>query len=213
MSCSFWGYSQSAFYQLATSNADSENYPEAIRLMKMSYEMDKLGTDCEEICLDELTRITNYYAQLNDIDSVLHYSNKSWGIVSKILETNPEIACCYGQNIVMSLYNSNCDALALQYGSSLMPVIENIQDSDFIISKTEWQQFLSGIYDSFRSVAESEFTSLDNALREYLNKDDLRNAQKVVEQFNGWIVQPGRTYKDLVSAWLALGAYYMRIGD
>lgn len=213
MSCSFWGYSQSAFYQLATSNADSENYPEAIRLMKMSYEIDKLGADCEEICLDELTRITNYYTQLNDIDSVIHYSNKSWEIVSKILETNPEIACCYGQNIVMSLYNSNCDALALQYGSSLMPVIENIQDSDFIIPKAEWQQFLSGIYDSFRSVAESEFTYLDNALREYLNKDDLRNAQKIVEQFNEWTQKPGRTYKELVSAWLALGAYYMRIGD
>lgn len=213
LSSSFLSYSQSAFYQLATSNADSENYHEAIRLMKMSYEMDKFGTDNEEICLDELTRITNYYTQLNDTDSVIHYSNKSWEIVSKMLNTNPEIACCYGQNIVISLYNSNCDALALQYGSSLMPALENAQDSDFIISKTEWQQFLSDIYDSFRSVAESEFTSLDNDLRDYLNKDDLRNAQKVVEQFNEWIKQPGRTYKDLVSAWLALGAYYMRIGD
>lgn len=213
MSCSLLSYSQSAFYQLAISNADSENYSEAIRLMKISYEMDKLGVDNEEICLDELSRIANYYTRLNDTDSVIHYSNKSWEIVSKILETNPEIACCYGQNIVISLYNSNCDALALQYGSSLMPVIENIQDSDFIIPKMEWQQFLSGINDSFRTVAESEFTSLDNALRDYLNKDDLRNAQSVVEQFNEWIVQPGRTYKDLVSAWLALGAYYMRIGD
>lgn len=213
MSSPFLCYSQSAFYQLATSNADSWNYSEAIRLMKISYEIDKSGIDGEEICLDELTRITYYYTQLNDTDSVIHYSNKSWEIVSKMLKTNPEIACCYGQNIVMSLYNSNCDALALQYGSSLMYVIENIQDSDYIISKTEWQQFLSDIYDPFRSVVESEFTSLDNALRDFLNKDDLRNAQKVVEQFNEWIKQPGRTYKDLVSAWLALGAYYMRIGD
>lgn len=213
MSCSFWGYPQSAFYQLATSNADSGNYTEAIRLMKISYEIDKSGIESEEICLDELTRIVNYYTQLNDTDSVIHYSNRSWDFVTKMLETNPDIACSYGQNIVISLYNSNCDALALQYGSSLMPVLENIQDSDFIISKTEWQQFLSDIYDPFRSVAESEFTSLDNALRDYLNQDDLRNAQKVVEQFNEWIKQPGRTHKDLVSAWLALGAYYMRIGD
>lgn len=213
MSCSLLGYSQSAFYQLAISNADSENYPEAIRLMKMSYEMDKLGTDSEEICLDELTRIANYYVQLNDVDSVIHYSNKSWDIVSIMLDTNPEIACCYGQNIVISLYNSNCDVLALQLGTQLVPILDNMQKSDIIIDKTEWQQYLSSIYDSFRTVAESEFISLDNSLRDYLNQDDLRNAQKIVEQINGWTQQPGRTSKDLVSAWLALGAYYMRIGD
>ena len=213
MSCSLLSYSQSAFYQLAISNADSENYPEAIRLMKMSYEMDKLCADSEEICLDELTRVANYYVQLNEVDSVIYYSKRSWDMVSKMMETNPEIACIYGQNIVISLYNSNCDALALQLGASLVPTLNNVQKSEYVINKTEWQQYLSSMYESFRTVTESEFTSFDNALRDYLNKDDLRSAQKVVEQINNWTQQPGRTYKDLVSAWLAVGAYYMRIGD
>lgn len=213
MSCSLLSYSQSAFYQLATSNADSGNYTEAIRLMKMSYEMDRLDPDYDEICLDELVRITNYYTQLNETDSVILYSKKAWDRVSLMLEKDSEIACCYGQNIVISLYNSNCDALALQFGATLVPFLENIEKSEYIIDKTEWQQYLSEIYGSFRSAAESEFTTLDNALREYLNRDDLRKAQNIVEQLNDWINQPGRTSNDLVSAWLALGAYYMRIGD
>jgi len=207
------GYSQSAFYQLAKSYADVGDYPEAIRLMKQSYEMDKLSNDDEEIILDELTNIINYYTQLNETDSVVHYSNKSWDIVCKIIETNPEIACCYGQNIVISLYNIKCDNYALQYGLSLVPILDQLQQSEYIIDSSEWRHFLSSIYQSNEESKKSEFDTLDVALRECLNKDDLRSAQDIVEDIKDWLLQPCRTNKDLVSAWLALGAYYMRIGD
>lgn len=213
VSISSWGQ-RSAFFDLAKFAEKKEDYLEAVRLMKLSYGMDCIKEDHNEECLDELAAIIYYFSKLEQPDSVRLYAYKGWNLVENLSESSPEASVIYGQNIVISLYNTKCDSLALQYGRTLLPILNQVTDSDIIITDKDWRLYLSNIESHQNEyIPKSEFEQLDFELQGYLNNDDLRNAQQVVEKLTEWYLQPGRTYKELVSAWLTLGTYYMRIGD
>ena len=100
MSCSLASYSQSAFYQLAKSYADSGNYSEAIRLMKQCADMERHS----DFYIDDIALIARYYSFTNEKDSLIYYNSQLQDLAKKIVNVNDSIAEEYIQSSAWNLY-------------------------------------------------------------------------------------------------------------
>lgn len=201
---------RSVFFELAKSAETKEDYLEAVRLMKLSYDMDYIKDDNDEECLDELAMITYYFSKLEQPDSVRAYAQKGWKLVTKLSEHSPESSIIYGQNIVISLYNALCDNEAISLGTELITLVDKYPDIS--ITKDDWRNFVCGIGNSTINIM-PEILLLEERLQEYLNKDDLKSAYDIVEQIKHWTNNGNLSNYDRVPAWLSLALYYMRTGD
>lgn len=135
---------RSAFYDLAKSRAEQSDFNEAIRLMKISVDMDlsKYG-DGEEV-LDELAQIIFFYSKTEDSDSILHYAFKAWPLVESLKTSIPEASIIYGQNIVISLTDAKEFKAAERYGLDLLNYMENRADT-ISIPYCQWMASMADV--------------------------------------------------------------------
>ena len=122
MSCSLASYSQSAFYQLAKSYADSGNYSEAIRLMKQCADMERHS----DFYIDDIALIARYYSFTNEKDSLIYYNSQLQGLAEKIVNVNDSIAEEYIQSSAWNLYEGGEYELALNAAKHVLSLRESI---------------------------------------------------------------------------------------
>lgn len=85
---------QSVSFQQAQSYADSGNYIEAIKLMKIVAERERNT----EYYMDDIAAIARYYSHTNELDSLIQYNNLTLQLAEKLLESNDSIAEIYIQS-------------------------------------------------------------------------------------------------------------------
>lgn len=122
MSCSLASYTQSAFYQLAKSYADSGNYSEAIRLMKQCADMERHS----DFYIDDIALIARYYSFTNEKDSLIYYNSQLQGLAEKIVNINDSIAEEYIQSSAWNLYEGGEYELALNAAKHVLSLRESI---------------------------------------------------------------------------------------
>lgn len=86
---------QSVSYQQAKSYADSGNYIEAIRVMKIVAEKERNS----EYYIDDITTIARYYSYTNEVDSLIQYNNLAQQLAEKLFWSNDSIAEIYIQSV------------------------------------------------------------------------------------------------------------------
>lgn len=122
MSCSLLGYSQSAFYQLAKSYADSGDYTEAIRLMKKCAEIDINS----EYYIDDIATISRYYSYINEKDSLIYYNTHLQELANQFLSINDSIAEEYIQSCAWNFYDGGEYELAIETAERVLKLRESI---------------------------------------------------------------------------------------
>lgn len=84
---------QSVLYQQAKSYADSGNYIEAIKLMKIVAKQEQ----DTEYYIDDIATIARCYSYTNEMDSLLHYNTYTQQLAEKLIGSNDSIAEEYMQ--------------------------------------------------------------------------------------------------------------------
>lgn len=84
---------QSVTYQQAQSYADSGDYIEAIRLMKIVAERER----STEYYIDDIAAIARYYSFIDEVDSLLQYNNLTRELAERLFGSNDSIAEIYIQ--------------------------------------------------------------------------------------------------------------------
>lgn len=205
MICSLLSYSQSAFYQLAKSYADSGDYPEAIRLMKLCAEIDKSS----DYYIDDIATISRYYSYINEKDSLIYYNTQLQHLANQFLSINDSIAEEYLQSSAWNFYDGGEYELAIDASKQVL----NLRETVYGRKSTEYIEWLGVI--SYQAYKYGDYQSMCN----YSNKEievaesyyGLKSKQyeSAISSIRGYAHAIGDKYPEFTTKWIE--PYYNKL--
>lgn len=198
MSCSLASYSQSAFYQLAKSYADSGNYSEAIRLMKQCADMERHS----DFYIDDIALIARYYSFTNEKDSLIYYNSQLQDLAKKFVNVNDSIAEEYIQSSAWNLYEGGEYELALNAAKHVLSLRESI----YGIKSLEYLEWLGVIshaafkYGDYQTMSKYIDCEIDVAEKYYGLKS--KQYEDVISSIRGFAHAISDHEPEFVSQWI-----------
>lgn len=207
ISSSLLGYSQNAFYQLAKSYADSGDYPEAIRLMKLCAEIDK-GSD---YYIDDIATISRYYSYVDEKDSLIHYNTQLQHLANQFLSINDSIAEEYIQSSAWTFYDGGEYELALKAANRVL----NLRESVYGKNSPEYIEWLGVIsyqaykYGDYRSMCNYSNDEIEVAEKFYGLKS--KQYERAISSIRGYAHALGDKYPEFTTQWIE--SYYNKLKE
>lgn len=198
---------QDNYYQLARSYAESGNYQEAIRLMKLLAEQEK----DTEYYIDDIATIAGYYSKTDEIDSIVFYNAKLQNLIVNSIHSNDSIGEEYIQFTAWNYYQTNQYALAIEAAEWVLSLRENLYGK----GSSKWFEWIGVMsYEAFM------FNDLEK-MKEYINTESYTAEiyhgvnsdyfKDVVSMIRGYAHQLVSQYPQFTTTWIL--PYYHKICD
>lgn len=207
ISSSLLGYSQNAFYQLAKSYADSGDYPEAIRLMKLCAEIDKDS----DYYVDDIATISRYYSFIDEKDSLIHYNTQLQHLANRFISINDSIAEEYIQSSAWNYYDGGEYELAVKTANRVL----NLRGSVYGMESPEYLEWLGVIsyqaykYGDYESMCKYSNDEIEIAEKFYGLKS--KQYESAISSIRGYAHALGYKYPEFTTQWIE--SYYNKLKE
>lgn len=196
---------QDNYFKQAHFYAESGNYKEAIRLMKLLAEQEK-NTD---YYIEDIATIAGYYSKTNEIDSIIFYNTKLQELAVSSIHLNDSVVEEYIQFTAWNYYHTKQYNLAVNAAEWALSLRENVYGK----GSSQWFEWFGCMdYEAFvfnDLERLKEYTTIESTIAEDNYGIDSDYFTNVITSVRGYANELVNQYPQFTTIWIL--PYYQKI--